>query len=201
VVVVAAVMTAGALPAGCATVPKEVVELSYTLGRDVDALHVSYRELVRQHFAHLRAQTTQFIDARWTPVFVKGFIRKGELLEAARRADARQAEEDVMDWAEAAIEQIQAKRVELLAPIDVEEAALLGTIDAAFSNLLRSNATITAHLNSLREVQEVQDEALQTLQVRELRDEVNGALAAAAERARAALSELEGRRPEEGKQP
>jgi hypothetical protein len=179
----------------CASVPKEVVELSYAMGRDLDAIQLSYTELVRRHFAHLRTQTTQLLDTRWTPVFLKEFIQKGELLEAARRPDAKQALEDVQDWTEAAVEQIQAKKQELLGPIDAEEAALIATIDAAFANLVRSNATITAHLNSLREVQEVQDDALRTLQVRELRDKVNRALAAASERAGAALGKLE-----EGKQ-
>ena len=64
-------------------------------------------------------------------------------------------------------------------------------MDEAFANLMRSNAAITAHLNSLREVQEVQDEALRTLHVRELRERVNGALAAASARAGAALDRLE----------
>lgn len=186
---------------GCATVPREVVELSYAIGRDVEALHVSYRELVRQHFAQLRAQTTQFIDERWTPVFLKDFIQRGELLEAARRSDAQRVAEDVQDWAEVAIGEIQRKKAQLLAPIDAQEAALLSDIDAAFANLMRSNAAITAHLNSLRDVQEVQDEALSSLQVRQLRDKVNGALTTASERAQAALGKLEGGKVEEGKQP
>jgi hypothetical protein len=78
----------------------------------------------------------------------------------------------------------------LLKPIDDDERALLASVDEAFANLLRANAALTAHLNSVREVQEVQDEALKALHVKELRDKVNGGLVTASDRASQALDAL-----------
>ena len=58
----------------------------------------------------------------------------------------------------------------------MSEQGLLASVDSAFTQVMMANATITAHLNSLREVQEVQDEVLKALNLRDLRDRVNNAL-------------------------
>ena len=42
---------------GCATIPKETVELSYAIGQDLDAVHASYTNLIHKHFDNLRNQT------------------------------------------------------------------------------------------------------------------------------------------------
>jgi predicted nucleic acid-binding Zn-ribbon protein len=65
-------------------------------------------------------------------------------------------------------------------------------VDESFARLIRANATITAHLNSIRTVQEVQDEALRSLKLADLRDEINKRLVEASEKAEFALTKVEG---------
>ena len=60
----------------------------------------------------------------------------------------------------------------------------------SFANTSWANATITAHLNSLREVQEVQDQALQALHVKDLRDKINKALVTASDKAAGGLDKI-----------
>ena len=177
---------------GCATIPTEVVQLSYTVGQDIDAVHSSYRALIRMHFDGLRTQTTIFLETRWMPTYLGEFIKSGELVEMARNPDPVKAYEGVLAWAEVAVEELEKKKRELLTPIDQDEKTLLALVDEAFARLIRANATITAHLNSIRKVQEVQDEALKALKFSDLRDEINRRLVEASEKADTALTKMKG---------
>lgn len=177
---------------GCATVPKEVVELSYVIGQDIDAIHASHRELIRKHFEALRVQTTIFLETRWVPAYLAGFIKNGELVTMAKDPDPVKAYEGVSAWVEVAVEEIEKKKKELLSPIDRDEKALLATVDESFARLSKANTTITAHLNSIRKVQEVQNEALKSLKLADLRGEINKRLIEASERAETALTKVEG---------
>ncbi len=175
---------------GCATVPKEVVELSYTVGEDLEAVHTSYTALIQRHFDNLRTQATTVLETRWVPAFLADFIQRGELIQSVQGPDPKMVLEDVRDWAEVAIETIEEKRKELIDPINKDEEALLASVNEAFARLIRANAAITAHLNSLRKVQEVQDETLQALNLKDLRDKINTGLISASEKAQIAIEKL-----------
>ena len=176
---------------GCASVPKEVVELSYLVGEDLEAVHVSYKLLIRTHYQGLREQALIFIQNEWTPVFLKDFLNRADLVMVVKDSEPVDVLDYVQLWAEAAIEQIEAKKKELIDPIDENERKLLELVDAAFANLMRANATITAHLNSIRKVKEINDEVLDAMDLRELRDNVNDNLIKSSEELKKALEEIE----------
>ncbi len=175
---------------GCATVPKEVVELSYTTGQDLDAIHSSYKNLIETHFDNLRAQTNDFLENRWIPVYLKRFMEKSELVKMVQGSDPKTVFVDVQLFVEVAIKEIEDKKKELIDPINRDEKDLMSSVDEAFSRIIRANAMITAHLNSLRKVQQVQDEALQALQLKDLQDKINDGLIMASEKSKMALEEL-----------
>lgn len=175
---------------GCATVPKETVELSYALGQDIDAIHASYRNLIHEHFNNLRTEANSFITNQWKPAFLGGFIKKGNLVLLASNHDPTQAFEGVSAWVDIAIEMIENKKKELITPINNDEQSILTTVDDAFARIRRANETITAHLNSIRKVQEVQDSALKALNIRDLRDQINNQLIKASNNAAAAIDKV-----------
>ena len=175
----------------CATVPKEVVELSYVVGQDLVSVHASYRDLIHRYFDGLRAKASDSVDNRWTPDFLQDYIAAGGLVEKAQGSDPNQVLEDVQDWAEFAMEKIERTRRGLIDSIDVREQSLLVSIDETFSELIRANATITAHLNSIRKVQEVQDDALAAMKIKGLRDRINTALISASQESEAAIKRIE----------
>jgi hypothetical protein len=113
-------------------------------------------------------------------------------LPVAKDPDPVNAYEGVSTWVEVAIGEVEKKKRELLIPIDQDEKALMASVDESFARLIRANATITAHLNSIRTVQEVQDEALRSLKLADLRDEINKRLVEASEKAEFALTKVEG---------
>lgn len=174
----------------CASVPKEVVELSYTVGQDLDAVHASYRALIHTHFDDLRSRVNTFLEDQWVPAFLSDFIERGQLVESARGNDPKAVLEDIGVWVESAMEEIEDKRRTLIAPIRTDEAVLMSSVDEAFDRLTRANAVITAHLNSLRKVQEVQDEALKALRLQDLREVIDQRLVAASDATQKAIEKL-----------
>src|ERR1700690_3462292 len=79
----------------CSTVPKEVVELSYTVGQDTEAIHESYRTLIQTHFDDLRAQALSFLKSRWMPAYLGDFIKSGDLVALAKEPDPVKAYQGV----------------------------------------------------------------------------------------------------------
>ena len=72
---------------GCSgRLPVEVVELSYTVGEDIGALHRSYRALIMTHFKNLRRQVERFLQDRWVPVFLADYAKRAKLAEIIKRA-------------------------------------------------------------------------------------------------------------------
>jgi hypothetical protein len=142
----------------CASVPQEAVTLSSAVGNDIEQLQSGYRQTVRFAFNQMHQNGLNVIDTVFTPAFLQDFIVSGRLIESAQDPD--DSTELVEYWAREAIGAIDIKRKEFLDPIQVKEDALLADIDAAFDRLISANATVTAHLNSVRKVQNLQDQAL-----------------------------------------
>jgi len=198
----ACVVTASA---ACASVPKEVVELSYRMGQDLEVVHSSYVTLIHRHFESLKQARLDYVDNEWAPVFLKDFVARGRLVDMAKGtvvlADGKfappdsarqptQLLESVGTWAHIATVQIDKKKTTLLEPLNTEETSLTSDVNHAFDQLNRGNATITAHLNSLRKVQEVQDEALSALDLKNLRDTINNRLVQASDLAAKGLDDV-----------
>jgi hypothetical protein len=176
---------------GCSTVPKEVVELSYITGQDIQSVHYSYAALTRKHFDTLRTEANNYLNNKWIPAYLNSFIKEGELVKLAQNPDSEEVFNGVSAWVELAVEKIDMQRKQLIDPINADEKALIESIDESFSRLMWANSIITAHLNSLRKVQDVQDEALKSLKMKDIRDKTNKQLANASERALSAIKQIE----------
>ena len=163
----------------CASVPREVVELSYAMGADLDEVEGTHETLVRLHFDDLRRRTDDFLTTQWQPAYLRHFIQEGDLVALATDPDPNEVLDGVQSWTEVALEEIQAKRHELLDPLDVHEQELMEAVGAAFARLRTANATITAHLNSIRAVDEAQGDALARLGLGDLRGQITAGLAEA----------------------
>lgn len=163
----------------CSTVPPEAVELSYKVGTDMEALHASYRKLIRAHFDKIRGEWNNYVDYKWRPVFLKKFIETGKLVENAKKADTEEGFLWVKNWAAIAEKRIRRYREAVLEPVNDQEAALTQSVDEAFMRVARANAVITAHLTSIRKVQEFQDRILEEMNLKDLRDDINDGIAKA----------------------
>jgi hypothetical protein len=195
------------LQISCSTVPKEVVELSYRMGGDLAAVQKSYMRLIHDHFESIRAERIRYLNEEWTPKYIKTWVQDGLLRDVAKgdvvwsekigefvKPIAGKEEEGLLEtvgfWSLTAVKEIEGKKKDILEPLNQQEEQLSSWVSDAFNRLYRSNAAITAHLNSLRKVQEVQDEALTSLHLKDLRDKINDGLATASERAKDGLETI-----------
>jgi len=176
-----------AVVTGCASVPKESVELSYTIGQDLEALHQSYRTLIARYFDSLRQQVNDSVDRVFVPAYIGDFINSGRLIENAKagRTDFIEA------WAGIAVETIDKEKATRLEPLNNAERDLLSSVNDAFDKAIRANATVTAHLNSIRKVENVQDEILESMKLKDIRDRINDALAGASQKANIIRADIE----------
>lgn len=175
------------LVGGCATVPRESVQLSYVIGQDLLTLQQSHDLLISRYFEALRADVNNAIDQVFVPAYIGDFVESGKLMEhaAANRADL------VELWARIAVRTIDEERQKRLQPLDEAERGLRSAVDDAFARALRANAAVTAHLNSIREVSEAQDEFLEALDIKDIRDRIGDGLVQASETAARARKDIE----------
>ncbi len=192
---------------GCASVPKEVVELSYRTGEDLTALHESYDKLIQMYFEKMRAERTAYLNDTWYPRFLENWMEHGQLVSVAKgeviwsdeqeklittppNTDPKEAFRTLQDWVNYALYAYDVKEEALLKLLNEEELALRQDVQMAFLRIIRANAVITAHLNSIRKVKEVQDEALEALYIKDLRGRINNTLINISDKAAKELNKI-----------
>ena len=178
---------------GCASVPEETVRLSYTVGQDIQELHNGYRRTVMLAFEHIRQRGLTVIKERWTPIYLKNHVKESGLFEHLQDKEVPEAEryKDLEFWARGAIEDIDNKRKEFLDPLKKREDTLLADLDNAFGRVIRANAAVTAHLNSVLKVQNLQDDILDSVGLKDIRDKINDSIFAASDFAAEATKKIE----------
>lgn len=164
------------LISSCISIPKETVELSRALGKDLKVLHTSHRNVVTIYYQKIKDNINIFVKDVYAP-YVINFVLKKELSsfksgqesifktlnDAAQNNTATATEKvtkDMQDFLSAANRQIKKKTDELMNPITTQETELLLKIDQAYQNTSYANSTITAYLSSIRKVKATQQEAL-----------------------------------------
>ena len=185
----------------CASVPPEVVELSYLVGQDIRKLQQSFDLLIEQNFEGYRARRIAYLENVWAPAFIAEWIEDGRLLDTARGKVVYDESQDkfvapapgreqqqllstIYGWSDAAIFEIDDKRASLLDPLDRQEKQVRREIRAVFDQLIQANAYITAHLSSIREVQEFQTQAMEALGIEDAVSSLNDSLVQFSNRAR-----------------
>jgi hypothetical protein len=189
---------------GCATVPREAVVVSATVGRDLAVVHTAHRELVGVLFRRMRRDVNRFVEEVYAPYqirFVMDEQRKfavSQVSEDKRRAllpligDAFKegGTAEKQSTALAAVQilvktihaQVEAKRAELLTPLDAQEAEVVAAIDRAYQQIAYANSVVTGHLASVVKVEEAEDELLRDAGVsRDVRGDLSQLLAQASD--------------------
>lgn len=161
---------------GCVVIPKETVTLSQTLGSDLKVLHNAHRNIVSLHYKKIKDDINSFVDEVYAP-FIINFVLKDELMkyragnpslfgtieiagQKAGKEESDNALKVMSDFLDAARDQIETKRNDLISPIESQESQLLLSIDQSYEHVIYANDAITSYLQSIRKVKETQVEAL-----------------------------------------
>jgi len=161
---------------GCAQVPKESVELSVTVGRDLAEIHRAHRELTTRYFGRMKNDINEFIDEIYRPYMIQNTMADFKLLERIQSAVRSGNEASAFDIMKLFVsllsEQIESYRMELLQNISKQESEVLLAIDDSYQKIQNANAIVTGHLASIRKVHDAQAELLSRVKLEGLREEV-----------------------------
>lgn len=185
---------------GCAQVPRETVELSNTVGRDLTQVHQAHRELAVLLFDRMEGDINQFVNEVYAPYQVRKLLEADfddfksgnpESLFAAldlamkspRDTEAQLSAVDAMDiFVQVVHEEVEAYRAELLRPVKEQREETLAKIESSYLQIHYANSIVTGHLASVVKVHDAQEELLNQFGVEDLREEVGHKLVAASEK-------------------
>ena len=173
----------------CVSVPKEVVDLSKIIGKEIGSLHKTHRNFVELYYKKIEDNVSDFIEDIYTP-YIINFVLKGELdshkkgeeslygdiLKAGqsdKKEYAEKALKTMQEFQEAAYRRIEYKREELLSPIIKQKEKIVNNIDESYEALLHMNTDVTLYLKSIEEVKKSQEKVMSILGIdKQKREEV-----------------------------
>lgn len=183
------------LLSACAQVPKESVELSTTVGRDIAEMHRSHKALAIIIYDRIKKDVNRFVDDVYSPYQIREQLRAdyddfksgGEdslfavINKAVKQPDDNQAQKDTLPYMQTFLEvvrgDIESFRKELLDPVLKQEKELLSAIDRSYNQIHYANSIVTGHLASIVKVHDAQDEVLKEFGAEGLRKEIGTTLA------------------------
>lgn len=180
---------------GCTQVPKESVELSATVGRDIAVTHKAHLKLATLLFERMKQDINRFVDDIYVPYQIKNAmdrqrhladsddqnLRKKSLLLAINAAFQAGASDklrsNVLKGMGSLLNKIrndvENMRSELLNPLNEQEEQALGSINRAYQQMHYANSIVTGHLSSIVKVHDAQAELLAEFGIeRDLRKEI-----------------------------
>ncbi len=157
----------------CVSIPKETVTLSKTLQADMEILQHSHQAMIKMYYGSLKNDVNEFVNRVYLP-FVIRFVMQSELDNYIKGQPGlyQHLENNKLDtellsemynFQEAAYQQVESKRKELLQPINEQEQALLKAINQSYQNVLYANTSLSAYLESAQSVRKSQKEAIQKM--------------------------------------
>lgn len=186
--------------AGCAQVPRESVELSTTIGRDIAVTHQAHIQLATLLFEKMKQDVNRFVDGTYAPYQIRKAMERQKQL--ANSDDQKEKNKSLLLAINAAFKpeaseksqgavlkgmgslvtkirkDVEQMRTELLNPLIEQEKQVLGSINRAYQQMHYANSIVTGHLSSIVKVHEVQSDLLAEFGVeRDLRKEVGEGIA------------------------
>jgi len=140
----------------CASIPAEAPVLSDELGNRLQALESAHLALLHHYMEEKRARVNEFIDHEWTPTFTHEFFSDPEMQAAWTQVVQSGSEEDrsgyLLNVAPALMEEISAKRNEMLLPLYKIERQLEQGLREDYIEAKAINTALTSFLTSASQV-------------------------------------------------
>lgn len=172
--------------AACADVPQEAVELSDLVSQDMAEMQRAHRDLATVYFDQNRQTINNFIDNTYSPALTQEALTRPdsnlggrtfiELLRDTSRVPDNQALKLMQGFVSKQQRETEAKRRELLEPLEQQRRDYMAAIDASYQRMERGYSVIAGHLASIRQIQVAQEEILKDVGLEEIRETVSSAL-------------------------
>jgi hypothetical protein len=152
---------------GCATIPAEAPVLSRQLGSRITAMEKSHLTLLHRFFEQKRDLVDQFLYEEWLPVFAEEFFTHPTVAHAwntiVSEDDTAARLEFLLRVGPRLQTKINARRRELIKPLDEIEAVLEEKLRADYNQARAINNSLTSFLTSAAEVAANQSRYLERL--------------------------------------
>lgn len=179
----------------CAQVPKQAVELSATVGRDIAQVYQSHKEIATLLYERIKRDVNKFVDNVYAPYQIKRQLKDdyndfksgnedslfAVLNYAVNHPDDSQAQLNTLAYMEIFLEvvrgDIESFRQEQLSLVITQEQKLLSAIDRSYNQIHYANSIVTGHLSSITKVYDAQDQILREFGIEGLRKDIGETLA------------------------
>ena len=175
---------------GCAQAPREAVELSATVGRDLSQVHESHREIAILLFDRMEGDINRFVDEVYSPFQIRKllagefsdfqsgsaeslFAALDHALKSPSDPAAQAGAVETMDiFVQVVQGAIEDYRSELLSPVRQQSEKILSEIEHSYLQLHYANSIVTGHLASVVKVHDAQEGIFRQLGLENLRQAV-----------------------------
>jgi hypothetical protein len=155
--------------AGCPAVPPQASELSIEIGNRVSAIEDSHIKLLNAFFEHKRKEIDRFVEDEWVPVFAENIFADPQMAEYWKTIVSENNDQDrlkfIVSTGRRLQEQINAKRMEFIKPLDDLERRIESRIRSEYNQVRAMNTSLTGLLISASKVTETRNRYLEMLGV------------------------------------
>ena len=180
---------------GCAQVPRQSLELSTTVGRDIVEVHRAHRDLAIILYGRIKNDVNEFVDNVYAPYQIEKLLqadyedfKKGdpETLFSALDAAVKQpnnpnTQKTALDAMNVFVQVLQAEiesfRKERLVRVLDQEKEVLSAIDRSYRQIHYANSIVKGHLASIAKVHDAQEEVLREFGIADLCKDIGKKLA------------------------
>ena len=146
------------LNVGCISIPKQAPVLSEEIGKRVASVEQSHINLLHVFFNEKRSELDDFITETWIPEFANNVFKnptvESKWNEIVSSNDIQQRMSFIIQLGTGMQEKINAKRLELVLPLNEIEQKLEQEIRENYTSIKSANNAITSYLNSAVKVDE-----------------------------------------------
>ncbi len=163
---------------GCISIPKQAPVLSEEIGKRVASVEQSHINLLHVYFDEKRSELDDFISKTWIPEFAKNVFAnptvESKWNEIVSSNDIQQRMDFIIQLGTGMQEKINAKRLELVQPLNDIEQKLEQEIRDSYTSIKSANNAITSYLNSAVKVDENRNKYLSMFGITE--DKINNTI-------------------------
>ncbi|MBI1936553.1 MAG: hypothetical protein HYS25_00360 [Ignavibacteriales bacterium] len=174
----------GLIFSACTSVPKESMELSLTVGRDVAEMQRAHLELVNLYYDRLTSGINRFIDEVYAPYQTEKLTGqfRDDLFSTDGDGKPKLNLENVKTLLEELRSEIDNYRNSKLQPVLAQRDDLLMSINDSYNRIIYANSIVTGHLSSILKVHDAQNEILQKLNLGGAREKISANLSAVSDK-------------------
>ncbi len=140
----------------CVQIPAEAPQLSAELGKRITAFQNAHLTMLHRFMADRRARVDEFIEKEWIPTFSRELTESPTFGAMWEKVAASHDPSDRMKFLVLVAPQIQekinAKRMDLIAPLDEIERTIEQRLRDDYQTALAVNNSITSYLESAAEL-------------------------------------------------